>query len=168
MVLNLSHLSRHVFKTQQSSISYSTSMPCYRCGLSGHKPYECSYFIYRFHCDNCNKTGHKALVCCQPRRRGKGRTAFQPRGLSHTQRGTPNSFESRRVSLSRFTRFPWRGVSGPQQSHYTEESESTSSVFTVHAIQNVFFIQYTVDIKNTPISMEVDSGSCFSFLNSDL
>ena len=67
----------------------------------------------------------------------------------------------------RFNRFPRRGVSGLQQSNYTEESESTSSVLTVHAIQKVPPTQYTVDVNGTPISMEVDWGSCYSFLNSD-
>ena len=80
------------FQTQQSLTNYTTSMPCYRCAASGHKFYECSYFINRLQCNNCNRTGHKALVCCQPRQRGRGRTAFQPQGSSHTQRGTPNSF----------------------------------------------------------------------------
>ena len=83
------------------------------------------------------------------------------------QRGTLNSFQPRRVSSFRFNRFPRRGVSGSQRSHYTEESESTSSVLTVHAIQNVPPIQYTVEVNGTPISMEVDSGSCYSLLNSD-
>ena len=54
-----------------------------------------------------------------------------------------------------------------RMSHYTEESESTLSVLTVPAIQNVFPIQYTVEVNGTPISMEVESGSCYSFLNSD-
>ena len=79
----------------------------------------------------------KALVCHQPRQRKRGRNAFQPRCLAHTQRGTPNSFQPRRVSLGRFNRFPRHGGSGLKQSHYTEESESTSLVPTVHAIQNV-------------------------------
>ena len=54
-----------------------------------------------------------------------------------------------------------------QQSHYIEESESTLSVLTGHAIQNVPPIHFTVEVNGTPISMEVDSGSFYSLLNSD-
>ena len=142
-------------------------MPCYRWGASGHKPYECSYLINRFQCNNCNRTGHKALVCFQPRLRGRGRTAFQPRGSSHTQRRTHNSFQPLRVSSGKFTRFLLREVSGLQLSHYIKESEFTSSGFIVHAIQNVSPIQYTVEVNSTPISMIVNSGSCYSLLNFD-
>ena len=52
----------------------------------------------------------KALVCYQPRQRGRGRTTFKPRGSAHTQRGIPNSFQPRRVSLNRFASFPRRGL----------------------------------------------------------
>ena len=143
------------------------TQPCYRCGTSRHNPFECNYFTKGLQFNNCGRRGHKALVCCQHRQRGRGRSTFQPRGSAHTQRGSPNSFQPRRVSSNRFTSFPQRGFSGLQQSHYTEESESTSSVLTVHAIQNVPPIQYTVEVNGTPISMEVDLGSCYSLLNSD-
>ena len=136
------------------------TQPCYRCGTSGHNPFECNYFTQRLQCNNCGQRGHKALVCYQLRQRGRGRSTFQPRGSAHTQRGTPNSFQPRLVSSNRFTSFPRRGVSGSLQSHYTEESESTSSVLTVHAIQNVPPIQNTVEVNGTPINMKVDSGSC--------
>ena len=142
-------------------------MPCYRCESSGHKLDEYIYFINQFQCNNCNRTGQKDLVCCQNWQRGRGQTAFQPRGSFQSQRGTGTSFQPRRVSSGKFTKFSRRGVSGSYQSHYTEESESTSSVLTVHAIQNVLPIQYTVEVNGTPISMEVASGSCYSLLNSE-
>ena len=54
-----------------------------------------------------------------------------------------------------------------QQSHYIEESKSISSVLTVQAIQNVPLIQNTVEVNGTPISMEVESNSCYFHLNFD-
>ena len=62
---------------------------------------------------------------------------FQLQGSTFIQRRTLNSFQPRRVSSGRFNRFLRCKVSGSQQYHYTEKSESTTSVFTVHAIQNV-------------------------------
>ena len=123
------------------------TQPCYRCGTSGHNPFKCNYVTQRLQCNNCGQSGQKALVCYQPRQRGRGRSTFQSRGSTLTQRGTLNSFQPRRVSSNRFTSFPRREVSGLQHSHYTEESESTSSVLTVHAIQNVPTIEYTVEIN---------------------
>ena len=81
-------------------------MLCYSCDASGHKSYECSYFIYRFQRNNCNKTGHKALDCCQPREQVRYKTEFLPRDSSHTQRGKPNSLQLRRVFSGKFTKFP--------------------------------------------------------------
>ena len=155
------------FQTQQSSTNYRISMPCYGYGASGHKHYECNNFVNRLQSNNCNRTGQKALVCCQPRKLRRGRTTFQPRVSTHTQGWTPNFFQRQRVLSGRFYRFPRHGVSSPEQSNYTDESESTSSVLTVHPIQNVSPIQYTVEVNGTPISMKVDSGSCYSLLNSN-
>ena len=143
------------------------TQPCYRCGTSGHNSVECNYFTQRLLCNNCGQRGHKALVCHQPRQRGRGITTYQPRGSAQTQRGTPNFFQPRRVSSNRFIRFPRRGVSGSQQSHYTEESVSISLILTIYAIQTVSPIKYTAEVNGTPISMKVDSGSCYFLLNSD-
>ena len=57
------------FQTQRSLTNYSICMPCYRYGTSRQKQYECSYFLKQLQCNNCKRTGHKALVCCQPRQR---------------------------------------------------------------------------------------------------
>ena len=141
--------------------------PCYRWGTSWHNPFVCNYLTQLLQWYNCGQRGHKALVCHQPRQQGRGGSTFQLRCFAHTQRGTPNSFQPRRVSLNRFTRYFRRGVSGSQQFHYTKESESTLSVFTIYAIQSVPSIQYTVKVNGTPISIEVDSRSCYSLLNSD-
>ena len=111
---------------------------------------------------------HKSSVGFQSHRRVRGSATFQPRDSTHVQRETSYSNQQPRVpsrGVGRFLRR--RGISGPQQSHYTEETESTSSVLMVNAIQNVPPIHYTVEVNGTPISMEVDSGSCYSLLNSD-
>ena len=162
----MSHLSRHVSRLSNHR-PIKVPVCRFRCGTSKHKPYKCRYFINRLQCNNCKRTKHKALVCCQPRQRERGRTTFQTRCSFHTQRGTSNYFQPRRVSSGRLHRFPMRGVSGLQQSHYTEESDSTKSVLTVHAIQNVPPILYTVEVNGTPMNMKVDSGSLYSFLNPD-
>ena len=137
------------FQSKQSSTNYSISQPCYRCVTSRHKLYKCDYFTERIKCNNCNIIEHKASVCSQPRRRKRGKSAFQPWGSAQIQRWKPNSFQPLRVSSGRFTRFLRRGVSGLQQSYSTEELESTSLVLTVYAIQNVPSKQYTVEINNT-------------------
>ena len=142
-------------------------MPCYHSGATAHKPYECSYCINRIQCNNCNRTGPKALVFCPPQQRGRGRTTFHLRYLTHTQRGTPSSFLPRRVSSGRFNRFlsAWSLRFAPISvyrrvlvyligSHNSHDSERSP-------------IQYTVKVNGLQISMEVDSGSCYSLLNSD-
>ena len=45
--------------------------------------------------------------------------------------------------------------------------DSTSSfIMTIHSIENVPPITYNVKINRLPITMELDSGSCYSLLNS--
>ena len=147
--------------------------PCYRCGRSGHVPDKCDYFTQNRECLNCHVHGHKASVCFRSHPpRGSGSAPRFSRGTPNAYRGNVRSFNSSQPSrgYSRsFRGFSHRGGStAAKQTHYSEEEdENTSSVLTVHSIQNVPPIIYTVEVNGIPIDMEVDSGSCFSMLNSD-
>ena len=179
------------FRSQPQQSLFDQYQPCYRCGTSGHQPDQCDYYIRRYKCFNCQITGHKASVCCQPRQPQRCHKPFQPRGSFQLQQSSQpqRGFQPQRfIEPQRFCQ-PQHGIepqrelsqsdqeqpvcaqgtaSSPFDSQYMEEYESTASVLTVHADQDVIpAITYIVKVNGTSIKMEVDSGSCYSLLSSD-
>ena len=51
---------------------------------------------------------------------------------------------------------------------FNHVDESTSgSIMTVHSIENVLPITYNVEVNGLSITIKLDSGSCYSLLNSE-
>lgn len=130
-------------KSSESGLSRSSESnwtgACTRCGASNHKPEDCFYLIRKLQCRNCNRIGHKANMC-----------------------------NSRRNMLKTSSELKDQLSSKPplSKAHYTETDDTGDTVMTVHAIENVPPIFYTVEVNNVAIKMEVDSGSGYSLLSS--
>ena len=52
-------------------------------------------------------------------------------------------------------------------SFYYVDNSTSNSVITIHSIKNVPPITYNVQINGVPITMELDSGPCYSLCNSN-
>lgn len=127
---------------------------CFRCGRNNHAAADCYYSTRGYHCRNCGKAGHAAQVCRQPRNVNSEKSA-----PGDPQKPTPQS-NSRGSANGK----------QPQESHHVDEQNSDGdqdafSVMTVHSIENVPPMLQTVQIGGVSIDFEVDSGSCYSLLN---
>ena len=84
-----------------------------------------------------------------------------------------------RAKSSNKNRSPSRDHSSSHYVHETESQDSdasdasnhvddstSGSIMTVHSIENVPPITNNVDVNGLPITMELDSGSCYTLLNS--
>ena len=78
------------------------------------------------------------------------RTQFRGRSSSHQVNDTDSQGETEELS---------------ETSNHVDST--TSSIMTFHSIENVPPITYNVEVNGLPISMELDSGSCYSLINSE-
>ena len=138
-------------------------------------PERCFFLTLNLTCNKCGRIGHKATVY-------KSQPQYKP--LESTLKSSSKNWRANTLNNDRSkSRSQPRGLSSSHQVNDTElfnpdvsdvsdssnhVDESTSnSIMTVHSIENVPQITYKVEINGLLIAMELDSGSCYSLLNSE-
>ena len=126
-------------------------------------------FTHKLTCNKCGRVKHKATVC---KTQSQHNAADTSRFSSKNSRAkTANNDRSQSRSQSR----------GRCSSHHVKDTETqdvsdasnhvddstSSSIMTVHSIVNVPPITYYVEVNGLPITLELDSGCCYSLLNSE-
>ena len=160
------------FPSQQSSSNQP--QPCYRCGTSGHQSYQCEYLTKGFICFNCQKIGHRSSMCFQPQRHTRSKSVTVSRDSSNS--AWKLSIFSTAAWFPTSARLPTSWVWQASLSVVAEVLTNLTILKSPNQLRQFLrfmrfrtFLQYkyTVEVNGTPISMEVDSGSCYSLLNSD-
>ena len=157
-----------------SSSNKFAQVPCERCGKRGHLPEKYYFLTQQLTCNRCGRVGHKATVC---KSRPPSPSSQPQHKTSDTSRSASKNW---RAKSSNKNCLPFRDRSS---SHHVNETESLDSdasdssnhvddsasgfIITVHSIENVSPITYNVELNSLPITMELDSGSCYSLLNSE-
>jgi hypothetical protein len=141
-------------KTSTNTESHKQSKACYRCGTSGHAPSQCKYKTYK--CNFCKKQGHLVAVC-REKNKSQGATNYVGESeLSGT--GTETNVSSNNVSAN----------GQEQNSSHTCPCSGIMHDFDTLGLYHVdsndakksskpIMVQLT--IANTPVQMEVDTGS---------
>ena len=133
------------------------------------KPEQCFFLTWNFTCHKCGNVGHNSRMC-----RYNIQDQFQ------------DSFkfasENWRAETANNDRSKWGSqFRGRSPSHHIDDTEAqynsdasnhvddftSSLIMTVHSMENVLPITYKVEVNECPISMELDSGLCYSYLNSE-
>ena len=152
--------------------SKASGVPCHRCGLRGHQPEQCFFLTRKLTCNKCGDVGHKAVMCrnnSQHKLQDSSKSSAtnwraETSSNEHYSRDRSGNYSRDRSTLHHVN------DSEPQDqfdsSNYVDDSTS-NSVMTIHSIENVPPITYNVQINGVTITMELDSGSCYSLLNSN-
>ena len=155
---------------QQGSASLNTNKAsgvlCQCCGWRGHQPEQCVFLIRNLTCHKCRNIGHNARMC-------RYNTQAKP------QDSSKSASKNWRAETANNDRFKSGSQSRGRSPHHIDDTEAqdnsdaynhvddstSSSIMTVHSIENVPPITYKVEVKGCPISMKLDSGSCYSLHN---
>ena len=168
---------RHEVDTQPHAKPQG-SVSCHRCGRRGHQPEQCYFLTRNLTCHKCGNVGHNARMC---------RNDFQHKPQDFSKFSSKNwrtetSEKERSKSIANNNRSQSQNqFRGRPSSHHIDEIESqdisdasnqvddstSSSIMTVHSIENVPPITYKVQVNGLTLTMELDSGSCYSLLNSE-
>ena len=162
-------------KNDASNQTMLAQVECNRCGKFGHQPERCFFLTLKLICNKCGRVGHKAKVC---------RSQFQRKPSESTSKSSSKDWRGNTLNNDRSkSRSQPRGLSSSHQVNDTElqdpdfsdvsdssnhvEDSTSNSIMTVHSIENVPPLTYKVEINKLLIAMELDSGSCYSLLNSE-
>ena len=134
----------HRVYSKQTPTTSSTT-PCYRCGSSDHQQTVCRFRSAT--CRACGKKGHIAKVC---------RSKQQQRSPSNTR---PQQKTVHLVSdnLLHPTNLP--------SNHQPSQEAETYSLFSLQQKHKVRPLMVSVQVNNTPVCMEVDTGAALSLVN---
>ena len=162
-------------------VHYAT-LECHCCGKKGHLKRQCKYKEYS--CDICHRKGHLKVMCRNNESRSgstsSSSSSYKPRrekstlkGRGYTKTSKGNSHEQRHKSR-RKSRVGVSHVEGNESnSHSSSESSDTEPhtddqmyYIGVHRVgKGVKPIMADVEIENTSIQMEVDTGCGVSIVS---
>ena len=164
------HTRNHAIQQKSASLNANkaSGVSCHRCGRRGHQPEQCFYLTRNLTCHKCGNVGHNARMC---RYDTQDKPQDSSKSASKNWRAeTANNDPSKSGSQSR-CRSPSYHIDDIEAQDNSDASNhvddfTSSSIMMVHSIENVLPITYKVEVNGCPISMELDSGSCYILLNS--
>ena len=137
--------------TKQTS-SFRSSLTCYCCGNVGHRAKDPRCPAEGMSCNNCNKLGHFARVCRQPRSTSKSETQNR-KNISRDEinKQTPGSHRDIRYIS---------GASLPATQECSSDEEYIFELGTTRKMPHAI-----VQIGDVPVNLIVDSGATVNVLD---
>jgi hypothetical protein len=145
---------------------------CYRCGNSGHAPFNCKYKSYK--CNFCKKTGHLVAVC-REKSKSQGQTNYVGESVNESQ----VSNNSQNVNESQVSNNSQNiNVNENANVHFSEHDcpcnmhdLDTLGLYHVghdDAKKSSQPVMVQLTIASTPVQMEVDTGSAKTIIPENL